>query len=134
MAICRSSRRKFELVINQMTGNKLANHLGVRSSPAPTRRSTTAMGHKPTRKPVGVMSALPLQADLQRAPRQVRFVPSTEVVGKPIVGMRRQRCAPKMLQRAVGAVATCLPPRRAALLTVATQASGVAATHGKPIL
>src|SRR5260370_38803054 len=29
-----------------------------------------------------------------------------------------------------GAVATCLPPRRAALLTVATQASGVAATQG----
>jgi hypothetical protein len=79
MAICRSSRRKFELVINQMTGNKLANHLGVRSSPAPTRRSTTAMGHKPTRKPVGVMSALPLQADLQRAPRQVRFVPESDV-------------------------------------------------------
>jgi hypothetical protein len=28
-------------------------------------------------------------------------------------------------------VATCLPPRRAALLTVATQAPGVAATQGQ---
>src|SRR5260370_7950829 len=59
------------------------------------------------------MSGLPPTADISGHGRHFAFVPSTEVVGKPIVGMRRQRCAPKMSRRAGGGGrAPCLPPRR----------------------